>query len=111
MDNNINKSVWSGVFFPADEPEQVSLPAEEPQNAPLDTADVVETNFEVERQDISEDTSVTNEVEDTPAIETVDEVEEQIVELSDVESEPVQQTAATEDVAVENVEVSETVSE
>lgn len=67
MNDRINKSVWSGVFFPADEPEEMSLIAEDPEDAPLD-AEVVETNFEVEREDINENDSVTNEVTDTPEL-------------------------------------------
>lgn len=67
MNDRMNKSVWSGVFFPADEPEEMTLIAEDPEDAPLDV-EVVDTNFEVQREDISEDTSVTNEVEETPEI-------------------------------------------
>jgi len=111
MNDRMNKSVWSGVFFPADDPSEMTLIAEDPEDAPLDTAEVVDTNFEVEREDISEDTSVTNEVEDTPEIETADQVEEQTVELSDVESEPLQQTESSEEVSVEDVNASEEISE
>jgi hypothetical protein len=110
MNERMNKSVWSGVFFPADEPTEMALITEDPEDAPLDTAEVVDTNFEVERSDISEDTSVTNEVEETPQIDTVDQVDE-VVELSEVDTVPVQEMESTEEVAVENVEVSETVSE
>ena len=67
MNDRMNKSVWSGVFFPADEPEEMSLIAEDPEDAPLD-AEVVETNFEVEREDINENDSVTNEVTETPEL-------------------------------------------
>ena len=67
MNDRMNKSVWSGVFFPADEPEEMSLIAEDPEDAPLD-AEVVETNFEVEREDINENDSVTNEVAETPEL-------------------------------------------
>ena len=62
-----NKSVWSGVFFPANEPEEMSLIAEDPEDAPLDV-EVVETNFEVEREDINENDSVVNEVTETPEL-------------------------------------------
>jgi hypothetical protein len=67
MNDRMNKSVWSGVFFPADEPEEMTLIAEDPEDAPLDV-EVVDTNFEVQREDISEDTSIANEVEETPEI-------------------------------------------
>lgn len=110
MNERMNKSVWSGVFFPADEPTEMALISEDPEDAPLDSAEVVDTSFEVEREDISEDTSVTNEVEDTPQIETADQVEE-VVELSDVDTEPVQQVESTEEIQIEDVQASEEVSE
>jgi hypothetical protein len=110
MKERMNKSVWSGVFFPSDEPTEMALVPEDPEDAPLDSAEVVDTNFEVEREDISEDTSVTNEVEDTPQIETTDQVEE-VVELSDVDTEPVQQVESPEEVQVEDLQASEEVSE
>lgn len=91
MRERMNKSVWSGVFFPADEPEEMSLIEQDPEDAPLDAAEIVETNFEVEREDISEDTSVTNEVEDSPEImdetpaveESVDTGTTEVVEQTD----------------------------
>jgi hypothetical protein len=67
MNDRMNKSVWSGVFFPANEPEEMSLIAEDPEDAPLDV-EVVETNFEVEREDINENDSVVNEVTETPEL-------------------------------------------
>ena len=67
MNERMNKSVWSGVFFPADEPEVMNLVEEE--DAPLDEPGEQEVrDFVVDREDINEDTSVTNEVEDTPEI-------------------------------------------
>ena len=67
MNDRMNKSVWSGVFFPADEPEVMNLVEEE--DAPLDEPGEQEVrDFVVDREDINEDTSVTNEVEDTPEI-------------------------------------------
>lgn len=67
MNERMNKSVWSGVFFPADEPEVMNLVEEE--DAPLDEPGEQEVReFVGEREDINEDTSVTNEVEETPEI-------------------------------------------
>lgn len=111
MNDRMNKSIWSGVFFPADEPSEMALIEEDVEDAPLDTAEVVSTDFEVQRQDISEDTSVTNEVQETPELNTEDNVEEKVIELSEVDAETVQQTEVAEEVPVENVEVSEEVSE
>ncbi len=111
MNDRMNKSMWSGVFFPADEPTEMALIEEDVEDAPLDTAEVVPTDFEVQREDVSEDTSVTNEVEETPELNTEDNVEEKVIELSEVDTDPVQQTEVIEEVPVDNVEVSEEVSE
>lgn len=91
MSEKMNKSIWSGVFFPADEPAEVDLIAEDPMDAPLD-AEVVPTDFQVEREDISDDAPVTNEVSETPDI--VEEVvsEEPVAEAS--VPEPVEQSDA-----------------
>jgi len=67
MNDRMNKSMWSGVFFPADEPEVMELPPEE--DAPLDEpGDQEMREFVGEREDINENDSVTNEVEETPEI-------------------------------------------
>lgn len=106
MNQRMNKSVWSGVFFPADEPQEMGLMEEDPMDAPLDV-EVVDTNFQVEREDISQDDTVTNEVTETP--EVVDETPAQeeianvdtteVVEQSDapVETEPVAEEPVLED--------------
>ncbi len=98
MNERMNKSIWSGVFFPADEPEEMALIAEDPEDAPLDV-EVVDTDFEVQRESITENDSVTNEVEETPdindesntEIQNVDTGKSDNVELSDaaIDSEPV----------------------
>lgn len=107
MRERMNKSVWSGVFFPADEPEEMSLVEQDPEDAPLDAAEVVDTNFEVQREDISEDTSVTNEVESTP--ELVDETPAVEESVDTGTTEVVEQTDApvSEEVAPEDPEVTE----
>lgn len=107
MRERMNKSVWSGVFFPADEPEEMSLVEQDPEDAPLDAAEIVETNFEVEREDISEDTSVTNEVEETPEIIDESPSEEESVDTGTTEV--VEQTDApiSEEVVPEEPQVTE----
>lgn len=107
MRERMNKSVWSGVFFPADEPEEISLVEQDPEDAPLDSAEIVETNFEVEREDISEDTSVTNEVESTP--EMMDETPAVEESVDTGTTEVVEQTDApvSEEVAPEEPQVTE----
>lgn len=106
MNQRMNKSVWSGVFFPADEPQEMGLMEEDPMDAPLDV-EVVDTNFQVEREDISQDDAVTNEVTETP--EVIDETPAQeeianvdtteVVEQSDapVDTEPVAEEPVLED--------------
>lgn len=90
MNDRMNKSVWSGVFFPADEPEVMNLVEEE--DAPLDEPGEQEVrDFVVDREDINEDTSVTNEVEDTPEI--------------------IDETPATEEAVAEEVVSEETAAE
>ncbi len=80
MNEKMNKSVWSGVFFPADEPEVMNIVEEE--DTPLDEPGNQEVReFVGEREDINEDTSVTNEVTETPEI--------------------IDETPATEDIVVE----------
>jgi hypothetical protein len=72
----MKKSVWSGVFFPADEPEVMEVEVEDEGAPEVDIVD--RENVSLEREDISEDTSVTNEVEETPEIidtETSEETE------------------------------------
>jgi hypothetical protein len=111
MNDRMNKSVWSGVFFPADEPEVMTLIEEDIEDAPLDTAEVVDTGFEVEREDISENTDVVNEVSDTPEIE---DVEDQVIENVDStveetleESEPITEDPVVEEPIVQETEIVE----
>lgn len=94
MNDRMNKSIWSGVFFPADDPEEMSLIEQDPMDAPLDT-EIVSTDFQVDREDISEDTPVTNEVTETPEIIDESPSEEQKVDAETTENveqsdEPVQ---------------------
>jgi len=108
VNERMNKSVWSGVFFPADEPEAMTLIEEDIEDAPLDTAEVVDTGFEVDREDISENTDVVNEVSDTPDIEEV-EAEDQVIENVDSTVEEVLEDSApvVEDTVIQETEVVE----
>jgi hypothetical protein len=107
MNNRMNKSVWSGVFFPADEPEEMSLIEEDPEDAPLDSSEIVETNFEVDREDISEDTSVTNEVQQTPEIIDESTSEEESVDTGTTEVVENSDTPIDENTVIEEPEVTE----
>jgi hypothetical protein len=98
MNDRMNKSIWSGVFFPTNEPQEMALIAEDPEDAPLDV-EVVDTNFQVERESITENDSITNEVTETPnindesntQIQNVDTGTSDTLELSDdaIDSDPV----------------------
>lgn len=97
-------SIWSGVFFPADDPQEVEVPPQEAANEPIDT-EVVSTDFQVDRENINEDTSVSNEVESTPEISEESASEEKSVEINSdqvntesdqpVDSEPVVENPET----------------
>jgi len=117
MNESMNKSVWSGVFFPSEEPQEMNLIEEDPMDAPLDTAEVVSTDFQVDREDISADTSVTNEVTDTPEIMDESPATEENVATGTTEEialsdEPVTQDPAPEEPMLEENSVpQETVTE
>lgn len=111
MNERMNKSIWSGVFFPADEPETMTLIEEDIEDAPLDTAEVVDTGFEVDREDISQDTDIVNEVSDTPEIENV-KVEDQVIEnvdstIEEVSEEQISQDPVSEEPVAQETEVAE----
>lgn len=106
VNERMNKSVWSGVFFPADEPALMELPPEE--DAPLDEPGVPEgAELQIEREDIDENDSVTNEVEETPQIQEEDQVEEAVELVNSVSDEDSEQVSEIE----EEVVVEDTVSE
>ncbi len=106
MNERMNKSIWSGVFFPADEPEEMALIAEDPEDAPLDV-EVVETNFEVERESITENDSVTNEVTETPQIIDESNTEIQNVDTGTTENAESSDDAIESEPVVEQPEVTE----
>ena len=111
MNDRMNKSVWSGVFFPADEPSKMSLIEEDPMDAPLDI-EVVPTDFQVDRQDIYTDTSVTNEVPETPDVVDETPAQEEIVNVAEPEvveqtDEPVSEDVAPEEPMIEENSVAQ----
>lgn len=106
MNERMNKSVWSGVFFPADEPEEMALIAEDPEDAPLDV-EVVDTNFEVERESITENDSVTNEVTETPKINDESNTEIQNLDTGTTENVEASDQSIDTDSAVEQPEITE----
>jgi hypothetical protein len=106
MNERMNKSVWSGVFFPADEPEEMALIAEDPEDAPLDV-EVVDTNFEVERESITENDSVTNEVTETPKINDESNTEIQNVDTGTTENVEASDQPVDTDPVVEQPEITE----
>jgi hypothetical protein len=78
MNERMNKSIWSGVFFPADEPEVMELAPEE--DVPLDEPGEEEVReFVGEREDINENDSVTNEVSETPEIKDETPASEELI--------------------------------
>jgi hypothetical protein len=106
MNERMNKSVWSGVFFPADEPEEMSLIAEDPEDAPLDV-EVVDTDFEVQRESITENDSVANEVEETPRINDESSTEIQNVDTGTSDNSELSGDAFDSDPVIEQPEVTE----
>lgn len=106
MNERMNKSIWSGVFFPADEPEVMTLTEE--QDAPLDEPGEQEVReFVGEREDINEDTSVTNEVTETPEIVDETPSEEEAVDTGTTVNPESSDEPVDTNPAVENPEVTE----
>jgi hypothetical protein len=95
MNDRMNKSIWSGVFFPADEPALVDIAEEE--GAPLD--ETIEAEAVVETQPAVETPKA--DVEETVVEETStpEEPAAEVIEPEAVE-ENAEETASTE----ENVE-------
>jgi len=106
MNDRMNKSIWSGVFFPADEPQEMALIAEDPEDAPLDV-EVVDTNFQVERESITENDSITNEVAETPTINDESNTEIQNVDTGTSDTLELSDDAIDSDPVIEQPEVNE----
>lgn len=110
MNDRMNKSIWSGVFFPADEPALVDLTEENdaPLDEPIAEEVVAETPVVTEepapviedsavKEEIVEE-AVVEEVVEQPTQETKEEVvpEEPAVEEEPVVDAPVEETVAPE---------------
>jgi hypothetical protein len=97
MNDRMNKSIWSGVFFPADEPALVDIAEEEgaPLDEPIEAEAVVETQaepaVETPKADVEETVVEETSTPEEPAAE--------VIEPEAVE-ENAEETASTE----ENVE-------
>lgn len=117
MNDRMNKSVWSGVFFPADEPALVDLTEEDdaPLDEPIFEQVVAETPAVVEEpapaiEDSAVEENVAEEVteEEVPDVATeepVQDVQEEVVaEEPTVEEEPVVEAPVEETVTPEVIE-------
>jgi hypothetical protein len=107
MNDRMNKSVWSGVFFPADEPALVDI-AEE-NDAPLDEPIVEEAAVEPTSAPVAEAPAP---VVQEAVVEETQEPEEPVAEVSEPESvkEIVEEIApAAEEAVVEEAVVEEVV--
>lgn len=120
MNDRMNKSVWSGVFFPTDEPALVDIAEEDdtPLDEPIveevvaetpavveDPAPAIEDNA-VEEETVEESTEdAAEEVSENVIEEPVQDIEEESVsEEPDVAEEPVVEAPVEETVVPEVVE-------
>lgn len=109
MNDRMNKSVWSGVFFPADEPALVDITEEEdaPLDEPIVEEAVIETPAAIEEPESAVEDSVVAET--TPEVvqeevieEATEEPAEEIVEQA-VAEEPAQEEPVVEDAVEDSV--------
>jgi hypothetical protein len=84
----------------------MSLIAEDPEDAPLDV-EVVDTDFEVQRESITENDSVANEVEETPRINDESSTEIQNVDTGTSDNSELSGDAFDSDPVIEQPEVTE----
>lgn len=115
MNDRMNKSVWSGVFFPADEPALVDLTEEDdaPLDEPIVEEVVAETPAVVEEPAPAVEESVVEEsVEEVTEEEVVEEVSEEVIEepTQDTEEEAVSEEPAAEEEPAVAAPVEETVT-
>jgi hypothetical protein len=109
MNDRMNKSVWSGVFFPADEPALVDLTEEEdaPLDQPIVEETVIETPAAIEEPESAVQDSVVTEntpevVQEEVVEEATEEPAEEIVEQA-VAEEPAQDELVVEDTVEDSV--------
>lgn len=97
MNDRMNKSIWAGVFFPADEPALVDIAEEE--GAPLDEPIIEEAVVETQVPEIVEEPAQPVEeivAEEDSNTETEEEVIEEPVAVEEVAEEPSEEAAAPE---------------
>jgi hypothetical protein len=97
MNDRMNKSIWAGVFFPADEPALVDIAEEE--GAPLDEPIIEEAVVETQVPEIVEEPAQPVEeivAEENSNTETEEEVIEEPVAVEEVAEEPSEEAAAPE---------------
>ena len=97
MNDRMNKSIWAGVFFPADEPALVDIAEEE--GAPLDEPIIEEAVVETQATEIVEEPAQPVEeivAEEDSNTETEEEVVEEPVAVEEVAEEPSEEAAAPE---------------
>jgi hypothetical protein len=97
MNDRMNKSIWAGVFFPADEPALVDIAEEE--GAPLDEPIIEEAVVETQAPEVVEEPAQPVEeivAEEDSNTETEEEVIEEPVAVEEVTEEPSEEAAAPE---------------
>jgi hypothetical protein len=97
MNDRMNKSIWAGVFFPADEPALVDIAEEE--GAPLDEPIIEEAVVETQAPEVVEEPAQPVEeivAEEDSNTETEEEVIEEPVAVEEVAEEPSEEAAAPE---------------
>lgn len=109
MSERMTKSIWSGVFFPADKTTEIDIALED--DAPLEDELVINEVPEMV-ETINENESVTNEVEETPEVidesnspEEVSEGTQEVESNDSVPSDtPVEEVATVEEPEVQEIQ-------
>lgn len=115
MNDRMNKSVWSGVFFPADEPALVDLTEEDdtPLDEPIVEESVIETPVAIEEPEAAVEETISEEaapkaIEEEVVEEASEEPTEEVVEEAVIEEpaqeESVEEATVEDDVAPEVIE-------
>lgn len=102
MNDRMNKSIWSGVFFPADEPALVDIAEED--DTPLDEPIAQEMPVEAAPAEVNPEAPIAveePEVEPDPVAQAEEQSVEEVVEEPEAEAieEPVVEEAPSEDPA------------
>lgn len=107
VNDRMNKSVWSGVFFPADEPALVEV---EDEGQPLDDVVVEETVVETVSEVVPE---ATTDIVDEPVVQEEETISEEVVEdtTEEVVAEVQDETTSEPEVSEEVVAVEDSAPE